>query len=552
MFFCILSSVIKKNLSSKKTMNEEKTKEDDEQEWTHVCALLTTSRNNNNTGSGSSRGNHSEKIALDLLRMTLIRLYGRPSITMLCESRINMDLLERMTENLNLALDELKRARGWQQSTVRGVLCALRGVLRKTRVAPAVIRAIRGANLSSKRASLMGKKIDALALDDPLRKNVTAWEELLRRNTNYRSDTSLINIMTFFLLRVVPALEINLSATYPVIVDVEKVRGLCEDETRLRALLQADTQNTMPARRLFWFKVFIEHIVAPPVPISISNQMVRRIIRRQKHGSSDSDGHDVHRIPKAYLERLYVVAQDSVLDELMFLTLLSTGMRVGAFRKMKCTQVADIVSGKWVAREVGRVLEKNAKLVSFNMTERVRHLLSLWLNKHRPTYSGSVCEYVFPGRSGVSHASYFSFRVRFASMCRRAGVREARCCHLHALRHTYAHIMSELGNSTEVISKLLNHNNASTTQQYYLRESAAEISNRANIPWLRDSNYKVPEDPVPDFLKSSAVAPAKRLKHSNTIADAKSLMARLNHINVPVAVGVTLPPSSLSVPLSPT
>jgi len=46
----------------------------------------------------------------------------------------------------------------------------------------------------------------------------------------------------------------------------------------------------------------------------------------------------------------------------------------------------------------------------------------------------------------------------------------------------FIHILLEVGNSVENISKLLGHASSETMEKYYLRESAAQVVQRANIP----------------------------------------------------------------------
>jgi hypothetical protein len=58
-------------------------------------------------------------------------------------------------------------------------------------------------------------------------------------------------------------------------------------------------------------------------------------------------------------------------------------------------------------------------------------------------------------------------------------------------------MLFELGNSVDVISKLINHTTSATTQKYYLKESAARVSERAYIPWFNPTSAA---SPVPAFL----------------------------------------------------
>ena len=73
--------------------------------------------------------------------------------------------------------------------------------------------------------------------------------------------------------------------------------------------------------------------------------------------------------------------------------------------------------------------------------------------------------------------------------------------HPHALRHSYAHILLNSGNSVDIVSKLLGHSSSSTTEKFYLKETASDVAERANIPWLDKS--LTCKKVVPDFLKAT-------------------------------------------------
>jgi hypothetical protein len=69
--------------------------------------------------------------------------------------------------------------------------------------------------------------------------------------------------------------------------------------------------------------------------------------------------------------------------------------------------------------------------------------------------------------------------------------------HPHAMRHSFAHILLECGNDVEAVSKIMGHSSSKTTSEFYLRENAAEVAARSNIPWLKKEPVK---KIVPDFL----------------------------------------------------
>jgi hypothetical protein len=60
----------------------------------------------------------------------------------------------------------------------------------------------------------------------------------------------------------------------------------------------------------------------------------------------------------------------------------------------------------------------------------------------------------------------------------------------------------------ESVSKCLNHSSTSVTEKFYLRESAAEVQFRCNIPWIKteteSEKRKRAMEALPSFLKAGA------------------------------------------------
>ena len=122
------------------------------------------------------------------------------------------------------------------------------------------------------------------------------------------------------------------------------------------------------------------------------------------------------------------------------------------------------------------------------MTEKVQAKVYDWLAKSRPA---DTSPYLFPGRSS-GHISTDAIRHIFKDACQRAGL-NGKEFHPHALRHSFAHLLLETGNSVDVVSKCLNHASSSVTEKFYLKESAAQVIERANIPWMQTGKRKEPE-----------------------------------------------------------
>jgi len=85
----------------------------------------------------------------------------------------------------------------------------------------------------------------------------------------------------------------------------------------------------------------------------------------------------------------------------------------------------------------------------------------------------------------------------------------------------------ESGNNVNVVSKLLGHSNTETTESFYLKESAADVAKRANIPWLDKAKEK--EKIVPVFLNKTVESKPNELDKMKSQRKARAKnMATLN------------------------
>ena len=230
--------------------------------------------------------------------------------------------------------------------------------------------------------------------------------------------------------------------------------------------------------------------------------------KRCRERSEDDDGRDLHRISREDLQRIHDEARKNQLDELLYMLMLTTGLRVGGVAKLKTGNVADVKNSKYVLRAEGRTQEKGGKMASFILCPEVRRLLLACLTSGRPADCGP---FVFPGVAAASHIAMSNIRRRFKDLCKRCGLTGTEF-HPHALRHTNAHILLERGNSADVVSKCLNHSNVAVTQQFYLKESAAEVQARCNAPWQRAETEAERSqralNALPTFLQSEPASSA--------------------------------------------
>jgi site-specific recombinase XerD len=420
-------------------------------------------------------------MAVDMLHDVLVKLYDRPSMSQLLNMAISIPVLTHFCRQLN----DVIAMRTWKRNTTHIVLSVFRHLLTNARANKAVVRASRLLPLAPN-SSILSRN-----LAPAVRVHLEKWIEIVRVNTNNRSDTSLQNVISFFVRTLLPRSGVRIES-WPQ--DAENIELKCKEQSFLREVVGS---GKSAATKLHWVQVFLTHVLC--CDYTLPKEMVRHLSRRQIANETDDSDH--HRMSKKELECLYEFAVKNELNELFFLTLLTTGMRIGGFVKMKCAHVADVIEGKWCVRAEGKTVEKGDRMFSFKIHARVQELLASWLNKDRALIE---CEYVFPG-SDHGHLTTQSFRRRFKNMCAQAGLKGAHL-HPHALRHSYSYMLLQLGNSAEVVSKLINHANVATTQKYYLKETAAEVSERAIVPWIQPAPKRA--CPVPDFLLPAQPNPA--------------------------------------------
>ena len=335
------------------------------------------------------------------------------------------------------------------------------------------------------------------------------------------------NVITFYLGTLLPAFGIdvehlpeNMAETIqPVLEDTQKLRELCGTGHGI-------------SRKLTWIKVFVKSIAESSfeIPDKLTHRIKREQAANDRELSKDDDGSDKHRIATEDLETMYDAAKLDIMDEMIFLTMLTTGMRIGGFVKIKAKGVASLSDGKWKVNEKGVTIEKGNKPFGFGIAERLQKLFSTWLNRHR---AAGDSMYLFPGRDG-GHVSTTFVRKRFHKICAKSGLSGGQF-HPHALRHCYAHILLEVGNPVSRVSKLINHASIKTTEKFYLRHSSEEVTNSANIPWMKKSSKRDRKAIVPNFLdnvtgEDHCRSERKKFKHKKTKELLKEISARLNGV----------------------
>lgn len=288
------------------------------------------------------------------------------------------------------------------------------------------------------------------------------WIRLLRSRTRVRSALSFRKITAFYRTRLLPAFNLSLE-TCPRTQD-ELQKHVLQQDPAARVPLACGTNPR------YWHmaQVFLCHVVGLR-NLLLPGRPPPEVYSFLKKPSSTRKYFTCEELEQLQQQSVFErETERGSFDELMFMLILTTGMRVGGFVHLRCADVAtfDHHTQTWMSKQEGITLEKGSKSFTFLLHPRVQELLHRWLNLERLPRASI---YVFPYASNrpETHLRVRTCGARFRQFCLRAGLVGPHC-HLHSLRHTYARLLRQEGNSLEVISALMNHDNVRTVQHFYL------------------------------------------------------------------------------------
>jgi hypothetical protein len=410
-----------------------------------------------------------------------------------------LDTLQQRATNvgenarLSQALTEACANKNWQTATVRKYTGIIKRILDMLSFPEGFVASLKIACRQSAQGNKALGKYGSLPAENPIRKRLDGWVEMIRNDTRNQSDLSIRNIISFYFTACLPALGLDLK-NWPDDPIAHVASHVKDNPNAVKSIVGEDASAQVKAGRL---EFLLHNIIGSDIDVPKPGKF------RSAAPTEDDDGSDIHRISATDLELLYTEAKKDTRDELFFMLMLTTGLRVGGVCNILTRHVADIRNNQYVVRKEGKTKEKGNKFASFVMCTRVRELVSTWLARLRPADTGP---YLFPGTAQGSHISTDATRLSFARLCHKCGLKGPQF-HPHALRHTNAHMLLECGNSVEAVSKCLNHSSTAVTEKFYLRESAAEVQSRCIVPWApaetETEKRKRGMDALPGFLKAS-------------------------------------------------
>jgi integrase len=425
------------------------------------------------------------EMAYDLLKQTLFRMYSHCNVAILIQRSIMVSEADKFSCIMRSAIQEAN----WSQSTARTILSTLKKILAYTAIAPHFLKRISLRIVQKSYRIEFGVRYGSFNDDHPITLLLQKWSNIIRQHSRNKSTHSIRNIIRFINNKCLPAFAIDINNIPSDTAEHIKARL-----TPSIARTICGTKGTTTKRN--WLSLFLEFIMKYKTPLP--DNWFNHVVKPCNSGNpiEQDDGSDKHRIPVPELEKLYIATEDYVLDRLLFMLLLTTGMRIGGLVKIKMEHVSHVNGSDVAITDSGRTLEKGSKWFTFMLAIPVKALIFQWITTHRPAMDSP---YLFPGKIG--HISTSNVRYRFKNIAKRADV-HGTYVHPHAMRHTYGHMMLETGNTVETVAKLLGHVSSKTTEAFYLKESAVEVAKRANIPWLDKS--QAPNEPVvPSFLRIS-------------------------------------------------
>ena len=344
------------------------------------------------------------------------------------------------------------------------------------------------------------KKLDK---DNISRCILVKWIVCIKNTTQYKSQGS-IRLLISFIIKFLEYNNISV-AEYPQVKDlsVEKIK------TSIKEI-----QPCYPLRKKVSYLIaFICYVLEYIEFFDELNTYKKTtpIIAKKTQEESDQ-----HRISKEELEKMYEATKDNIKYMCIFLLMISTGLRVGGVSNIKLVHITTTINDVITVNKTGRTIEKGNKWFTFPISEKLSNLLYTYITTSRESNSS----YLFPGRGediGLAPCSISNIIKKIAT---KAGL-SGKHIHAHSIRHSFAHILLETGNKPELVSKMLGHTSTATTEQYYLKESAVEASERMDIPWLERKEFK---NPVPDFLNEKKEKKTKKDRNKILKSLAKDLL----------------------------
>lgn len=205
-------------------------------------------------------------------------------------------------------------------------------------------------------------------------------------------------------------------------------------------------------------------------------------------------------------------------DTLIIVLLQTTGLRRSGLLNIKTESIAGKGegTGRWIASHFGVTLTKGSRMHKFMIHPAAARAIEDWLNSAEVEGGRPRCPspYLFPSRTKDNgQLSHSELRRIFLTICKKAGFEGDPRCHLHAMRHSFAHSLENTGNTTKAISVALGHRSTAVTEAVYLRDTTEQICKTITNPssWVDEKDDSAVSTHSVE-QKASGPPPAKERK----------------------------------------
>lgn len=431
------------------------------------------------------------ELGFSLLKHTLYLIYGNTEIESFIEETSNS---YQLSEQFSTTMKQIIDINQWGRNTASIALTSLKKILKETTISQAFLqrltipstKKISKTSLEFNLPRKFKQTNDNCANSDEVanKKALLTLLQDCKDKSKYKAQDSLSSWIAF-IVQLLEHLEIE-PKDYKNIMSQHTFDDLIQTVKLIRPNYELN-------RKLQFLEVLICNILENGDLLE-KFKLMKKTTQKIKTHTVETD---VHRLSVDELEAMFESSKTNLLDEILFMLMITTGLRAGGVSNIKLENVVTFVNNKMIVKQNGRTLEKGGKWFTFVINKRVNELLEKWIETGRK----SMGSYLFPGRGEDIGISTHRINTIIKNIGKRAGI-EGPHVHAHSLRHTFAHNLLEEGNKPELVSKMLGHASSLTTEKYYLKESAAEVSTRLNIPWLSREKTNAT---LPSFLKDDGL-----------------------------------------------
>ena len=418
-------------------------------------------------------------LGFNLLTQTLYVMNGNTIFSSLVNNSHLYEESIKFSSNLKKVIEVNK----WSESTSNTAFYAMKKILSNTNINSGFLKKISISKTKTIKRNTeefcMPTKYKKLDDNNITKKIVLDWIKLFKSNTKYKSHSSL-RMSIAFIIKLFETLNIKIENNQDFLnLDFDAIK---------QSIL--NTNPNFPLKTKINYTMNFMCFVLNDCKYINEFNIYKKSVNVKKDTKEDSD---IHRIQKEELELMFEESKKNIRNNCLFLLMITTGLRACGVSNIKINNICTLFNGKITINKSGRTIEKNNKWFTFPISEELNHLLFKYINENRKSNSS----YLFPGTGQDIGISTNRINSIIKNIGQQSGLK-GKHIHAHSLRHSFAHILLESGNNPDLVSKMLGHTSTKTTEQYYTKESALEVSKRSNIPWLiKQENI----DPVPKFLK---------------------------------------------------